>query len=124
MLNGSQTGCCRASGCVIIKGRGWNGDDKKKWQLCVRERHVGVHFQYMSGFFVCVFVHMVCAGGCAGLVGGVGVKVKVSVCSRWQNGRKPTHTVTLIKGGSGKEENRGEKREREWEIRIKRDSFI
>lgn len=25
-----------ASGCVIIKGSGWNTGDKEKWQLCVR----------------------------------------------------------------------------------------
>lgn len=30
MLSGGQTGCCRASGCVIIKGSGCNSDDKKK----------------------------------------------------------------------------------------------
>ena len=87
---------------MIIKGRGWNTDDKKKWQLCVcvvlsmslvivcaweglcvrvcvccrAEKHVGVHFQYMMSVFICIL----CMGYVEGIVSGLlGECVKVKV---------------------------------------------
>lgn len=50
-----------ASGCVIIKGRGWNTGDKDKWQLCVGVCTLPVNqcvcvFWVAGRFGVCVCV--------------------------------------------------------------------
>lgn len=42
-----------ASGCVIIKGRGWNTGDKDKWQLCVEGCTLPVNCRVCLGL-VCV----------------------------------------------------------------------
>lgn len=64
MLNGGQTEHCRASGCVIINGRGWNSDDKRKNGNCAT---VGVYFQSMllclTVFRACGVCACVCLGG-------------------------------------------------------------
>lgn len=114
MLNGGQTEHCRASGCVIINGRGWNTDDKRKNGNCAT---VGVYFQSMLLCFS-VFVCVSCTWCVLGLV--VGVKVRVCICgcvlfggqSRWLNGGKPANTVTLIGwrvGGEKRGEQEGDK---------------
>lgn len=65
MLNRGQTERCRASGCVIIHGRGWNGSDKGKVAtVCL---WVYTSRAFLSALWMC------CAGG----AGGLGIKVKV-----------------------------------------------
>lgn len=46
-----------ASGCVIIKGRGWNTGDKAKWQLCVGGCTLPVNLCFgLQAGLVCVCV--------------------------------------------------------------------
>lgn len=68
--------------------------------------HVGVHFQYMLCMSERVFVCVLRAGLAGGLGEGQSACVCVYVCdlgrSRWLDGIKPAHTVTLIIRGGGK----------------------
>lgn len=123
VLNRSQTEHCWASGCVIINGRGWNSDDKKKVAIVC----LWVYTSRTCCVAECVFYSVFCARGVCWWMfkafGGdwvqrsmymcVHVCMWLRGCSRWLNGSKATHTVTLIRGigrGSGGENVRGEQK--------------
>lgn len=74
MLNGGQTGRCRASGCVIIKGRGWESNDKKKVVNCVR---------------VCVWM-------CGVVAVSLSLRVRICLCERKRGYSLKVHDVSVF----------------------------